>query len=114
MPNLWYYNTSISEISSDSSDISDTPVKANQNKVASFTSDISDISDSTSSNMKMMADVTTDEQNHRASDTSDLSDIYDAKAWILTQNKSRAVSLGLDDLIHGHVKIVNKRGMYTI
>jgi hypothetical protein len=65
---------------SDSSDISDTPVKTGPNMVASFTSDISDIShisDSPLSNIKMLADVKTDEQNHHdASDTSDLSDHY--------------------------------------
>jgi hypothetical protein len=45
--------------------------------VASSTSDISDLSDSPLSNIKMLADVTTDEQNLR---TSDASDTYDAAA----------------------------------
>jgi hypothetical protein len=82
-----------SELSSDTSDLSDTTVKANQNKAASFTSDISDISDSTSSNMKMMVDVTTDERNHRASDTSDLSDIYDATTGMHLNSEQESRSI---------------------
>ena len=97
MPNLWYVQYIDKEILSDLSDISDTPVKANQNKAASFISDVSDVSDSTSSNMKMMADVTTDEQNHRASDTSDISDATTDLQFNSEQESRNIFRLGRSD-----------------
>lgn len=59
------------------SDTSDTPVKTSPNMVASSTFDTSDVSDLPLSNIKMLADVKTDEQyHHDTSDTSDTSDHY--------------------------------------
>jgi hypothetical protein len=56
---------------SDTFDVSDIPIKTSLNMLASFTPDISDVTDSTSSNIQMLAGVSTDEQNHHASDISD-------------------------------------------
>jgi hypothetical protein len=78
-------------------DLSDTTVKADQNKVISFASDISDISDSTSSNIKMLADVTTDKQNHRASDISDTYDVTSNRQGDLKQNSPMIFRLGRSD-----------------
>ena len=58
--------------------------------------------------MKTLVDITTDEQNLRTSDASDISDAS------IDLDENRAISSDLGDLISGHVKIVNKRGMYTI
>jgi hypothetical protein len=83
-----------------------------QNKVASFTSDISDISDSTSNNIKMLADVKTDEQIQRPSDLSVISDVTTDMQFNSEQKSRNIKRLGRSDT-WVYVKIVNKKVTYT-